>query len=108
MTFALLIAAVCLVIDIAMGTALQRTINRTERPMEKPEFCWLDGTALKVFIFRRGTKEMRISAGDYGEAIDEAAKHNFSPPFTFIAVRSWRDHAAILRAERAEAGCRGA
>ena len=75
--------------------------------MERPEYCWLDGTALKVFIFRRGTKEMRISAGDYGEAIELAAEAHFKPPFTFIAVRSWRDHAAILRAERVEASCRG-
>ena len=75
--------------------------------MEKPDYAWLDGTQLRVFVFRRGTKEMRISATDYGEAIEIAAKHKFHPPFNFVCVRQWRDHAAMLAAERAEATCRG-
>lgn len=78
------------------------------------EYTWLDGSRLRVYELRKGSRVMRVSAVDACEAVDIAGglrpllQHiplRHWPPYDKIVQRTWPDHLIRVRQERE--GCSG-
>lgn len=78
------------------------------------EYTWLDGTPLRVYELRKGSRVMRVSAADHEEATAIASglwpllqfiplRH--TPRYDRITQRTWGDHLIRVACERAE--CEG-
>lgn len=73
------------------------------------EYTWLDGTPLRVYELRKGSRVMRVSAADSEEAEAIASGDmplvqfiplRHKPPYDRITQRKWSDHLIRVRQER--------
>jgi hypothetical protein len=51
-----------------------------------------DGTHVRLYVLKRGTKAMRVYAGYLTEAMDIAERHKFRPPYDCISCPAVEDN----------------